>query len=89
MPSAEMMIATMSGSEATAQGSGSPRCHRPVADHQIPGWVPRLARLGRAQCDFSGERAYRVDPLSAGILDSALDATLIAEFNDLNSVRAL
>ncbi|HEY8482627.1 MAG TPA: aminotransferase class III-fold pyridoxal phosphate-dependent enzyme, partial [Spirillospora sp.] len=35
------------------------------------------------------DRAYASDPLSRGILPEALDSTLIAEFNDLDSVRAL
>jgi len=90
MPSAQMMIATMSGSEATAQAI---RLARGVTGRSLiikfqggfHGWHDSVAR----NVISPAERAYRVDPLSAGILDSALDATLIAEFNDLNSVRAL
>jgi glutamate-1-semialdehyde 2,1-aminomutase len=90
IPSAESMIATVSGSEATAQAIRLSRAatgrrliikfqggfhggHDPVARNVIS---PR-------------ERAYGLDPLSAGILPEALESTLIAEFNDLGSVKAL
>ena len=52
--------------------------------------LPRLVRRGRAQRrSRRPDRAYGVDPLSTGILDDALVATLIAEFNDLASVEEL
>ncbi|HEX3814742.1 MAG TPA: aspartate aminotransferase family protein [Mycobacteriales bacterium] len=90
IPSAEMMIATMSGSEATAQAI---RLARGVTGRSLivkfqggfHGWHDAVAR----NVISSPEKAYGRDPLSAGILDSAIDATLIAEFNDLDSVRAL
>jgi glutamate-1-semialdehyde 2,1-aminomutase len=90
IPSAEMMIATMSGSEATAQAV---RLARAATGRQLlvkfqggfHGWHDAVARnvISRP------ELAYGHDPLSAGILDTALESTLIAEFNDLDSVTAL
>lgn len=90
IPSAEMMIATMSGSEATAQAV---RLARAATGRQLlvkfqggfHGWHDAVARnvISRP------ELAYGRDPLSAGILDTALESTLIAEFNDLDSVKAL
>jgi glutamate-1-semialdehyde 2,1-aminomutase len=90
IPSAEMMIATMSGSEATAQAIRLARgvTGRPLIvkfQGGFHGWHDAVAR----NVISSPEKAYGRDPLSVGILDSAIDATLIAEFNDLDSVRAL
>ncbi|NUR91714.1 MAG: aspartate aminotransferase family protein [Nonomuraea sp.] len=90
IPSAEMMITTMSGSEATVQAVRLARAAtgRPlIVKFQgcYHGWGDALAR----NVISPPERAYGRDPLSAGLLDSAVDATLIAEFNDLESVRAL
>ncbi|HEY9411223.1 MAG TPA: aspartate aminotransferase family protein [Jiangellaceae bacterium] len=90
IPSAEMMIATMSGSEATAQAV---RLSRAVTGRPLlvkfqggfHGWHDAVAR----NVISAPGREYGRDPLSAGILDAALDSTLIAEFNDLESVRAL
>lgn len=90
IPSAEMMISTMSGSEATAQAVRLARgaTGRPLLvkfQGGFHGWHDAVAR----NVISKPELAYGRDPLSAGILDSALDATLIAEFNDLSSVAAL
>jgi glutamate-1-semialdehyde-2,1-aminomutase len=90
IPSAESMIATMSGSEATAQAI---RLARAVTDRDLiikfqggfHGWHDAVAR----NVISAPDRAYGRDPLSKGILDQAVDATLIAEFNDLESVEAL
>ncbi|WP_218001956.1 aspartate aminotransferase family protein [Microtetraspora malaysiensis] len=90
IPSAEMMIAAMSGSEATAQAV---RLARAVTGRPLlvkfqgcyHGWHDSVARNVISPAD----RAYGRDPLSAGLLDEAVDSTLIAEFNDLDSVRAL
>ncbi|TDD96418.1 aspartate aminotransferase family protein [Actinomadura rubrisoli] len=90
IPSAEMMIAAMSGSEATAQAI---RLARAVTARPLiikfqgcyHGWHDSVAR----NVISPAGRAYGRDPLSAGILDDALDSTLIAEFNDLGSVQAL
>ncbi|MEU7870480.1 aspartate aminotransferase family protein [Dactylosporangium sp. NPDC049140] len=90
IPSAESMIATMSGSEATAQ---SIRLARAVTDRDLiikfqggfHGWTDSVAR----NVISAPDKAYGRDPLSRGILAQAIDATLIAEFNDLDSVAAL
>jgi glutamate-1-semialdehyde-2,1-aminomutase len=90
IPSAEQMIATMSGSEATAQAI---RLARAATGRDLivkfqggfHGWHDAVAR----NVISAPGRAYGDDPLSAGILPSALEATLIAEFNDLESVADL
>ncbi|WP_260478355.1 aspartate aminotransferase family protein [Nonomuraea sp. WAC 01424] len=89
IPSAETTISTMSGSEATAQAV---RLTRAVTGRPLlvkfqgcyHGWHDSVAR----NVISPPERAYARDPLSAGLLDEAVDSTLIAEFNDLDSVRA-
>jgi glutamate-1-semialdehyde 2,1-aminomutase len=87
IPSAEMMITTASGSEATAQAIRLARAAtgRPLLVKFQGGFHGGHDAVARNVIS-SPERAYRRDPLSAGILDPALDATLIAEFNDLESV---
>ncbi|MGD7786932.1 aspartate aminotransferase family protein [Propionibacteriaceae bacterium Y1700] len=90
IPSVESMIATMSGSEATAQAI---RLSRAVTGRQhvikfqggFHGWHDAVAR----NVISTRERAYGTDPLSRGILPEAIASTLIAEFNDLSSVQAL
>ncbi|WP_433046673.1 aspartate aminotransferase family protein [Dactylosporangium sp. CS-033363] len=90
IPSAESMIATMSGSEATAQAI---RLARAVTERDLiikfqggfHGWHDAVAR----NVISAPDKAYGRDPLSRGILAQAIDATLIAEFNDLDSVAAL
>jgi glutamate-1-semialdehyde-2,1-aminomutase len=90
IPSAEQMISAMSGSEAVAQAV---RLARAVTDRPLilkfqggfHGWQDAVAR----NVISTAESAYGFDPLSRGILDGALDATIIAEFNDLDSVREL
>ncbi|MDN3359173.1 aspartate aminotransferase family protein [Actinomadura sp. DC4] len=90
IPSAEQMISVMSGSEAVSQAI---RLARAVTDRPMivkfqggfHGWQDAVAR----NVISTPDRAYNRDPLSRGILDAALDATLIAEFNDLDSVREL
>lgn len=90
IPSAEQMISAMSGSEATAQAV---RLSRAVTGRPLivkfqggfHGWHDAVAR----NVISAPDRAYGSDPLSRGILPEALDSTLIAEFNDLDSVRAL
>ncbi|OZM74340.1 aspartate aminotransferase family protein [Amycolatopsis antarctica] len=90
IPSAESMIATMSGSEAVAQAVRLSRAatgRAKIVKFQggFHGWSDAVAR----NVISPAERAYGSDPLSHGILPAALDETLIAEFNDLDSVRAL
>ncbi|MAP63496.1 MAG: aspartate aminotransferase family protein [Microbacterium sp.] len=90
IPSVEMSITTMSGTEATMQAV---RLSRAVTGRKyllkfqgcFHGWHDAVAR----NVASSAEKAYTRDPLSAGILDDALDSTLVAEFNDLDSVKAL
>lgn len=87
IPSAEQMVAATSGSEAVSQAV---RLCRAVTGRRFilkfqggfHGWQDAVAR----NVISTPERAYGLDPLSAGILPDALDATLIAEFNDLHSV---
>lgn len=90
IPSVDMSITTMSGTEATMQAV---RLSRAVTGRKyllkfqgcFHGWHDAVAR----NVASSAEKAYTRDPLSAGILDDALDSTLVAEFNDLDSVKAL
>lgn len=90
IPSVEMSITTMSGTEATMQAV---RLARAVTGRKyllkfqgcFHGWHDAVAR----NVISPAERAYARDPLSAGILDDALDSTLVAEFNDLGSVEEL
>lgn len=90
LPSAEKTILTMSGTESTFQAI---RLARGVTGRDLivkfqgcfHGWHDAVARNVISPRD----RAYGMDPLSAGILQPNLDATLIAEFNDLASVEEL
>ncbi|MCW3818908.1 aspartate aminotransferase family protein [Micromonospora sp. DR5-3] len=90
IPGAEQMIAATSGSEAASQAIRLARSvtgRRLVVKFQggFHGWHDSVARNVISPPD----RAYGLDPLSAGILDEVLAATLIAEFNDIDSVREL
>lgn len=90
IPSAEMVISTMSGSEAAFQAVRLARgtTDRPyIVKFQgcFHGSYDALAR----NVISTPERAWKRDPNSAGILDDAIDHTLIAEFNDLASVQEL
>jgi glutamate-1-semialdehyde 2,1-aminomutase len=90
IPSAERVVATMSGTEATFLAVRLARAatgRRFVVKFQgcFHGSHDAVAR----NVISPPERAFGRDPLSAGILDGALDATLVAEFNDLESVRTL
>lgn len=90
IPSADMMIATMSGSEAVGQAIRLARAvtGRPLIIKFQGGFHGSYDAVARNVIS-SAERAYGMDPLSAGILDQALNQTLIAEFNDLESVAGL
>ncbi|HEY3717285.1 MAG TPA: aspartate aminotransferase family protein [Jatrophihabitantaceae bacterium] len=90
VPSADMAISTMTGSEATFQAVRLARAateRRYLIKFQggFHGWHDSVAR----NVISAPDRAYGRDPLSAGILEEMIDATLIAEFNDLASVEAL
>jgi glutamate-1-semialdehyde-2,1-aminomutase len=90
IPSVEMSITTMSGTESTFQAV---RLARAVTGRKLllkfqgcfHGWHDAVAR----NVASSRELAYGRDPLSGGILDDAIDSTVIAEFNDLASVEEL
>ncbi|WP_434080712.1 aspartate aminotransferase family protein [Sanguibacter sp. Z1732] len=88
IPSVDMSITTMSGTESTFQAVRLARAatgRKYVLKFQgcFHGWHDAVAR----NVASSAEGAWGRDPLSAGILDDAIDATLIAEFNDLGSVQ--
>ncbi len=90
IPSAEMVISTMSGSEATFQAVRLARgtTGRPyILKFQgcFHGSYDALAR----NVISTPDRAWKRDLNSSGILDDAVDHTLIAEFNDLASVEEL
>src|SRR5690625_552332 len=85
-----MVISTMSGSEATFQAVRLARgtTGRPyILKFQgcFHGSYDGLAR----NVISTPDRAWKRDPNSSGILDDAVDHTLIAEFNDLASVEEL
>lgn len=88
--SVDTSLATNTGTEATLQAV---RLARAVTDRRyvvkfqgnFHGWHDAVAR----NVISPPERAYQLDPLSAGILPDALAATLIAEYNDLGSVQEL
>ncbi|MGC5617237.1 aspartate aminotransferase family protein [Georgenia sp. Z1491] len=90
IPSAEMTISTMSGSEATFQAVRLARgaTGRPYIlkfQGNFHGSYDALAR----NVISAPELAWKRDPNSSGILDDAIDHTLVAEFNDLASVEEL
>src|SRR5262249_18640504 len=81
---------TMSGTEATYHAVRLARAvtgRRYLVKFQgcFHGWHDAVAR----NVISPAERAWQDDPLSEGSLRSTLDDTLIAEFNDLGSVRRL
>jgi glutamate-1-semialdehyde 2,1-aminomutase len=88
IPSAEMVIACTSGSEATHHAV---RLARGVTGRRLivkvqggfHGWHDSVAR----NVISPAERAYRLDPISSGILPENLEATLVTEFNDLVSAE--
>ena len=89
IPSVEKSVTTMSGTEATMQAV---RLARGVTGRKyllkfqgFHGWGDAVARNVASPADRIGT----VDPLSTGILEDALGSTLVADFNDLDSVRAL
>jgi glutamate-1-semialdehyde-2,1-aminomutase len=90
IPSVEMSVNTMSGTEATLQ---TVRLARAITDRRymlkfqgcFHGWHDAVAR----NVISAAEKVGKVDPTSAGILEDALGATLVAEFNDLASVEEL
>ncbi|SFS06822.1 glutamate-1-semialdehyde 2,1-aminomutase [Agrococcus baldri] len=90
IPSAEMVISTMSGSESTFQAVRLARgaTARPYIVKFQGGFHGSYDALARNVIS-APDRAWKRDPNSSGILDDAVDNTLIAEFNDLASVEEL
>jgi glutamate-1-semialdehyde-2,1-aminomutase len=90
IPSAEQLVACTSGSEATFHAV---RLARAITGRRLivkvqggyHGWHDAVAR----NVISPPELAYGMDPMSAGILPENLEATLIAEFNDLASLEEL
>ncbi|SLN72132.1 aspartate aminotransferase family protein [Roseisalinus antarcticus] len=90
IPSADKTILTMSGTESTFQAI---RLARGVTGRDLivkfqgcfHGWHDAVSR----NVISTPEKAYGMDPTSSGILAPNLEATLIAEFNDLASVQEL
>ena len=90
VPSIDRMVTVTTGSEAVAYAVRIARAHTGrkllvKVQGGFHGWSDAVARNVISPPD----RAYGMDPLSAGILPEALEATLIAEYNDLESLRAL
>jgi glutamate-1-semialdehyde 2,1-aminomutase len=88
--SIDTSLATSTGTEATLQAVRLARAitgRRFIVKFQgnFHGWHDAVAR----NVISPPERAYQLDPLSAGILPDAFAATLIAEYNDLASVQEL
>jgi glutamate-1-semialdehyde 2,1-aminomutase len=90
IPSVEQTVLLGSGSEAVAYAI---RLARAATDRRLlvkfqggfHGWTDPVAR----NVISPKERAYGDDPISAGMLPESWQNTLIAEFNDLGSVREL
>ncbi len=90
LPSAERVIACTSGSEATYHAVRLARAvtgRRYIVKVQggFHGWHDAVAR----NCISPPDLAYGMDPMSSGILPENLEATLIAEFNDIASLQKL
>ncbi len=90
IPSAEMVVATMSGSESVLNAIRLARgaTGRPlIVKFQgcFHGSYDPVARNVISTAD----KAYGYDPNSSGVITEALTHTLIAEFNDLASVQTL
>ncbi|WP_029138697.1 aspartate aminotransferase family protein [Nakamurella lactea] len=90
LPSVEQTVILNSGSEAVAYAI---RLARASTDRKylvkfqggFHGWSESVAR----NVISPKERAYGDDPVTAGILPDSWQSTLIAEFNDLESVKTL
>jgi glutamate-1-semialdehyde 2,1-aminomutase len=90
VPSAEKVLFCTSGSEATFHAVRVSRAvtgRKKIIKFQgcYHGWHDYLSRNILSAPDRIGKR----DPASAGMLDEAVDNTLVATFNDLDKVRRL
>lgn len=88
VPSADQVLLCNSGSEATYHAIRLSRAvtgRRKIIKFQgcYHGWHDYVARNMLSAWDMIGKR----DPGSAGILDEALDNTLVCTFNDLDDVE--
>ena len=88
LPSADMVVACTSGSEATHHAvrlaRGATGRHKIVkVQGGFHGWHDSVAR----NVISPRGKEYGLDPLSAGILPGVLESTIVAEFNDLASVE--
>jgi hypothetical protein len=59
VPSLEKVLLTCTGSEAPSTPSGLPHGDRPPPRDQVPGLLPRVARLGRNERDLPGRARGR------------------------------
>ena len=88
VPSAEQVVVCNSrlGGDLPRHPARARR-HRPPEDHQVPGLLQRLPRLRAPQrAEPRRSASARRDPHSAGMLEAAIDATLVCRFNDLDDV---
>lgn len=90
IPSIDQTVLVNTGSEAVAYALRIARAHtgrRLIVKIQggFHGWSDAVAR----NVISAPGREYGDDPISAGILPEVLEATLIAEWNDLDSIRRL
>ena len=90
VPSADTVVACTSGSEATHHAIRLARGltgRRRIVKVQggFHGWHDSVAR----NVISPPQLAYGLDPMSTGILPEVLEATSIAEFNDIASVEAV
>ncbi len=92
IPSAERVVFSCTGHRGDVpRDPARPRLHRPRADPQVRGQLPRLARLRRVEPPLRDRRAAatsrRPSPASAGIPAAIRDLVLVREYNDAAGVR--
>lgn len=88
IPSVESVLLTSTGSEATFQAIRLARCatgRKSIIKFQgcYHGWHDSVAMNVISPADRVGHK----DPLSQGILQAVLDATIVLRFNDLKAVE--
>lgn len=89
IPSVDKTILVNTGSEAVAMALRVARAEtgrRHIIKFQggFHGWSDPVVR----NVISTAENAYQMDPITAGVLPEVLEATLVAEFNDIESVKA-
>lgn len=90
VPSAEKVLFTNSGSEATFHAIRVARAftgRKKIIKFQgcYHGWHDYVARNMLSKRDMIGKR----DPGSAGMLDEVIDSTLVCRFNDIDDVESV